>query len=433
MDDTLLPSTETQPPPTPAVRGAADAVIPALPTRHRERAATSVWSRRRELRGVLALLVLAALVAALLGVGMQMLRTADLEQRLAQAQARVGQLESGLQGLRDHASTRSEVEMLRDAVARSLVGAEARVSAVEGGSVAPVVAQVVRSVALIQGRYVLVDPRSTRPLRLALANGEPQRLPDGSHRLTLTGRGPVYSPLFTGTAFVVDETGTLLTNRHVALPWEKGVSAQAIKTFGVRPVLVELRGFLPGATAPFDVTVKGLSTVHDLALLRGSGVALTTPPLRMAVKNPAPGDAALVLGYPTGISALLARAGDAFISRLGRQPGMDDQLAADALAKAGMIQPLVSRGIVAQVSDTAVVYDAQTTSGGSGGPVINLRGEVLAITRAVLAGFSGSNLGVPVLVAQEMLDAADLHDKRKAMSADASEEVETSRWGGRER
>jgi S1-C subfamily serine protease len=67
---------------------------------------------------------------------------------------------------------------------------------------------------------------------------------------------------------------------------------------------------------------------------------------------------------------------------------------------------LVSRGIVAQVSPAAVVYDAQTTTGGSGGPVVNLRGEVLAITRAVLDGFNGSNLGVPVAAAREMLQTA---------------------------
>ncbi len=425
MDDALLPSTETVTAlPPHAVRGAEVVhAIPLAPPRKRRGASTSVWTRRREWRGVLALLLLAALMIALVGVGLQSWRTADLEQRLTEAQARVGELEAGLQGLRSHASTRIEVNSLRDAMGRSLDGAEARVSAVEGGSVAPVVAQAVRSVALIQGRYVLVDPRSTRPLRLALLNGEPRKNPDGSPRLTLAGRGPVYSPLFTGTAFVVDDAGTLLTNRHVALPWEHGVSAQAIKTMGVRPVLVELRGFLPGETVPFDVTIKGLSNMYDLALLRGSGVALTTPPLRMALKNPVPGDAALVLGYPTGLSALLARADEAFIAGLGRQPGMDDQLAADALAKAGMIQPLVSRGIVAQVSDTAVVYDAQTTSGGSGGPVINLRGEVLAITRAVLSGFSGSNLGVPVLVAQEMLLAADAHDKRKALPAVVSGEA----------
>ena len=113
----------------------------------------------------------------------------------------------------------------------------------------------------------------------------------------------------------------------------------------------------------------------------------------------------LVLGYPTGLNALMARADRQFVAGLREQPDMNDQKAADALAQAGLIQPLVSRGIVAQVSDAAVVHDAQTTFGGSGGPVLNLRGEVLAINRSVLAGFGGANMGVPVLVASEMLQA----------------------------
>jgi len=419
MDDTpILPdeatahTTEQQ---TQLLQSPADAATATQ--RHRDEAVAAATSRRgsrRYLRwGFFAVPVV---VVAVAGVGVHSWRTtAALEQRLTEAQARVAELESGLRGLSEHTTTRSEVEAI----------SEARVNAaIEGGSVAPVVAQVVQSVALIQGRYVLVDPRSTHPLRMAMLNGAPQHLPDGSPKLTPSGHGPVYSPLFTGTAFVVDGSGTLLTNRHVALPWEHGPSAQAIAKFGVRPVLVELRGFLPGTASSFDVTVKGMSSIHDLALLQGTGAALTAPPLRMAKLNPAPGDAALVLGYPTGLSALLARADDEFVARLGRQPGMDDQHAADALAQAGLIQPLVSRGIVAQVSNTAVVYDAQTTVGGSGGPVLNLRGEVLAITRAVLAGFGGSNLGVPVVVAREMLQVADQHEKRKAQAAAQADETD---------
>ena len=405
MDALPQPTPSAVPGPLESPPGPVE--CPTATQRHRDAAVAAARSRRGSrwhLRVGLALLL--TMLAALVALGVQSWRTADLEQRLAQAQARVGELDAGLQRLREHSPTHTDVQSLRDALGRSLDGAEARVSAVEAGSVAHIVARVGNSVALIQGRYLLLHPGSARPVRIALVKGEPRRLPDGSPHLTLAGRGPVYAPAFTGTAFVVDGAGTLLTNRHIALPWEKGVSAQAIRELGVRPVLVELRGFLPGTALPFGVKVVGVSTGHDLALLRGDGAALTATPLRMATLNPAPGDAALVLGYPTGLNALLARADDAFVARLGQQPDMNDQRAADALAQAGLIQPLVSRGIVAQVSDAAIVYDAQTTSGGSGGPVINLRGEVLAINRAVLAGYGGSNLGVPVVVASAMLQAS---------------------------
>jgi serine protease Do len=118
-----------------------------------------------------------------------------------------------------------------------------------------------------------------------------------------------------------------------------------------------------------------------------------------------------VIGYPAGIQALLARAGDAFVDELSRRPNVDDDAVTHELARARLIKPRASRGIVGQVSDAAVVYDAQTTSGGSGGPVLNLKGEVVAINRAVLQEFGGSNIGVPAqhaidLIAQLKLDAA---------------------------
>jgi S1-C subfamily serine protease len=338
--------------------------------------------RRVLVLGVLTLFLLIAMVVL-------HLRTADLEQRLAQAQVQVFELQN---------ASRGEVQLLRDA--------HARVAAIESGSVAPLVTKVGGSIALIQGQFQLVDPRTLQPLRYTVLKGEVQKTPDGKPYLTRTGNGPVYLTRFSGTAFVVDDAGTLLTNRHIARPWERGWTAQVIAELGVRPMMVELRGFLPAEVTPFEVEVVGVSTEHDLAMLRGGGAALLAKPLRMADALPSPGDAAVVLGYPTGLSALMARADSALVNRLRSQPGMDDLQAANALAQAGLIRPLVSRGIVAQVSSAAVVYDAQTTTGGSGGPVVNLRGEVLAITRAVMEGFNGSNLGVPVAAARDMLQLA---------------------------
>ena len=82
------------------------------------------------------------------------------------------------------------------------------------------------------------------------------------------------------------------------------------------------------------------------------------------------------------------------------------------LSDAGFIRPLATRGIVGQVTPSTIAYDAETTRGGSGGPVLSLDGEVVAVTFAILAEFGGSNLGVPVEEVRRLLaEAAELSDR----------------------
>ncbi|WP_342620468.1 trypsin-like peptidase domain-containing protein [Rhodoferax sp. GW822-FHT02A01] len=352
---------------------------------------------RLALRSILPVVALLCVV-----VGAQYWRTTQLVNQLNAADRQVAVVSEELRRLRSESPLRSEMDVLRDTVKRNLDGESARVDAIESGSLAPVVAQVSASVGLIQGRFVLIHPTSGKPVRVRMALGKPMRDSDGSPRLTISGMGPVYVSTFMGTFFVIDQHGSLLTNRHVALPWENGIAEKAMKELGVKPVMLEMRGFLPGQENPFEVMTLTVDS-HDLALLRGSGAALSVSPLPLAKKNPLPGDVALLFGYPTGIHALIARAGDEFLARLENVPNLDDGRALEILAKVGLVKPLVSRGIIAQTTDAAIAYDAQTTGGGSGGPVVNLRGEVVAVNRAVLQNFTGSNIGVPIEVVSELL------------------------------
>ena len=79
------------------------------------------------------------------------------------------------------------------------------------------------------------------------------------------------------------------------------------------------------------------------------------------------------------------------------------------LSEAGHIAPLATRGIVGQSSPTAVVYDAETTRGSSGGPVLGADGRVQALNVAVMREFDGSNLGVPASAARRILEVAETH------------------------
>ena len=86
----------------------------------------------------------------------------------------------------------------------------------------------------------------------------------------------------------------------------------------------------------------------------------------------------------------------AFVEELQKTENTGFWSVAARLAEADQIAPLASRGIVGQVTPATIVYDAETTHGGSGGPVLDINGSVVAVNAAILPEYGGSNLGVPV-------------------------------------
>ena len=68
--------------------------------------------------------------------------------------------------------------------------------------------------------------------------------------------------------------------------------------------------------------------------------------------------------------------------------------------------PRGGQGFVGQATLETIVYDAETTHGGSGGPVLGLDGAVVAVNAAGLEQFGGSNLGVSAAEARRLLPSS---------------------------
>jgi DNA-binding response OmpR family regulator/S1-C subfamily serine protease len=262
------------------------------------------------------------------------------------------------------------------------------------------------SVCLIHVSVSFIDRASGRPLRYGAINpdGEPLHDSDGNPVYTLEGRAPEVRADFFGTGFIAAD-GRILTNHHVAQPWWKNDELAAVISQGLNPSIAELTAYFPDTAAGIPVSVSQISEEADLAVLKGDLSSLKKPILKMDARKEAAvsGQTLLSLGYATGISAILARAGEDAVSEIAKTTGGRPKEVADELLRRKLIRPLVTQGHIGDVLPDKIVYDAQTTSGGSGGPLINRDGEVIGVTFAVVKGFGGSNFGVPIRFAQPLL------------------------------
>lgn len=55
------------------------------------------------------------------------------------------------------------------------------------------------------------------------------------------------------------------------------------------------------------------------------------------------------------------------------------------------------------VSADKILYDAQTTSGGSGGPLFNNDRKVIGVNLAMVREFGGSNFAIPIAYGKSLL------------------------------
>lgn len=355
----------------------------------------------------LAVLGMTLLVAGT--VGLLVYRTLQLERQLAEARGQVAGLNDLLERGRENPGTADELAHALDEMQTDVSETARRVRALEGQSAAArlVIAAATRSTVFIQGAWGFVDPQTGAPLRVLVGpDGTPIRGPGGEPLVTTDEAAPVLEARFTGTALVVREDGLLLSNRHIARPWEFDEAAQRVALQGWIPVMRRMIAYVPGTPDSLPLQLVGVSDSVDLAVLRCTTLVRGLPPLPLAENAAQAGEEVIVLGYPLGMRALMARADARFLADLRASGEVDFWTLGARLARTGQVAPLASRGIVSQVTREAVVYDAETTSGGSGGPVLSLRGEVLAVTSAILPEFGGSNLGVPVMRARDLLERA---------------------------
>lgn len=208
-----------------------------------------------------------------------------------------------------------------------------------------------------------------------------------------------------GTGFLV-ANNLVATNRHVAEPWFEDEEDQAQIKAGAKPKLEKLVAFFPGMMDPLKLGDIRVSMDQDLAvakLIEGP-VPISIQPLPLADVQSNPGDPVIVVGYPLGISTMLAKTQANLYKRLASTK--DTITVASELAANAMIRPSATCGHLGDVVDNKLVYDAPTAQGGSGGPVFNSKGEVIAVNSAYIDGFNGGTIGISSLSLRPLIAAA---------------------------
>ncbi len=170
----------------------------------------------------------------------------------------------------------------------------------------------------------------------------------------------------TGSGFLIDDAGTILTNAHVV----DGSEAVTVK--------------LGEDGETLDAEVVGADDSTDVAVLRVDPDKVQAAPLRIGDSDAATvGDAVVAIGNPFGLDRTVTTG---IVSGLQREISAPDGFT---------------------ISDV-IQTDAAINPGNSGGPLISSAGEVLGINSQIATAGGGGSVGVgfavPINTAQSVAD-----------------------------
>jgi S1-C subfamily serine protease len=157
----------------------------------------------------------------------------------------------------------------------------------------------------------------------------------------------------TGSGFVIDKAGTILTNAHVV----NGATKVTVQFAGKKSV---------------DAKVLGKDESTDLALLKVDPAGLDLAPLTLgSSKDVEVGDPAIAIGNPFGLERTLTTGVISAVQRTIQAPNNFE-------------------------IDDVLQTDAPINPGNSGGPLIDATGKVIGINSQIATGGNGSNGSVGI-------------------------------------
>ncbi|MBC8328010.1 MAG: trypsin-like peptidase domain-containing protein [Planctomycetes bacterium] len=200
-------------------------------------------------------------------------------------------------------------------------------------------------------------------------------------RFGLFQQQPVRTQLGQGTGVVIDPSGLVITNAHVAAPFEPGLEAGSVE------MEIAFGGDFGGAR--FKATVLNIDREWDLALLR---IEAEGPFRAIPIED----SGELLIGEK--------------VITIGTPYGNDHSITSGILS--GMRRDVAVRtadGGRANLSGL-IQTDAAINPGNSGGPLLNAYGQLIGINSATLMAADGIGYAIPVdrvreILGERLLDA----------------------------
>ncbi len=287
------------------------------------------------------------------------------------------------------AKSEAEMKELREQVQRTTPVVEELIAA--NAALQKVLKEYAFGVCLIHGIYGYRRPNAKDPSKMT-------ELLDSNNR--------PWRSEYVGSGFMASSKGHVVTNRHVGEPWWRTNTHQQLQSLGFKPYFLHFTATFPKQKVqvvdPKTVKVSATEDV-DIAVFRVAAKGIPVLPLHKGSLDSMRGGKVIVLGYPTGVNAILTKLEPKTYGEI--VSGVQDlKTLIKGLAARSFIQPHVTQGALGQIMDKQLVYDAVTTSGGSGGPVFNAKGLVIGVNAAIQKDFTGSNFGVPVKYVLPLLE-----------------------------
>jgi serine protease Do len=163
----------------------------------------------------------------------------------------------------------------------------------------------------------------------------------------------------TGTGFIIDQGGYIMTNQHVV----NGAQSIEVK--------------VQGESKPYTATLVGQDYELDVAILKIDAVGLPIIPM---------GDSDSM------------RQGD-WVIAIGNPLGLDHTVTVGVVSAKGRPITIQDRNY-----KNLIQTDAAINSGNSGGPLINMTGQVIAINTAISSDAQGIGFAIPINTAKGIMN-----------------------------